>query len=152
MIPWYFKLLGVGALIAALVGWGWVGGKASERNAWQLKEAAQVAAQLAATEHARAVEQALQERLNEAQRNGQLEKDKAARVIASLRVERDGLRDSITGFTSPRTDDSIEAYRIRCTATGGLLQEALRVSEACAADGERIGADLRTVLEAWPKP
>jgi hypothetical protein len=116
-----------------------------------LYKADQARAALLATEQARATEQALQAKVTEAQRNGQLEKDRAARVIAGLRSERDGLRDTITGFASPRPDDTGEAYRVRCTATGSLLQEALRVSEACADDGERISADLRTVLEAWPK-
>jgi type II secretory pathway pseudopilin PulG len=151
MIPSFvIKGLIVAAVVAAFGFWAWTGGKASERKDWLVKEAAQVAAQLAATEAARATEQAWQTKLNEAQHNGKLEKDKAARVIAGLRLERDGLRQSITGFTSVRPDDTSETYRERCTATGSLLQEALRVSEACADDGERISADLRSVLAAWP--
>lgn len=149
-MPIWLKALLVASIVAGFFGYGWTGGKASERKDWLAKEALQVKAQLAATEAARAKEQAWQFQLTEAQRNGQLEKDKAARVIASLRTERDGLRQSITAFTSARPDDTAEAYRQRCTATGSLLQEALRVSEACAADGEQVSADLRAVLSAWP--
>jgi hypothetical protein len=138
-------------LIAGIVFmFGFSNGEARIQRKWDLATAAQVKAQLAATDAARAKEQAWQFQLTEAQRNGQLEKDRTARVIASLRTERDGLRQSIAGFTSARPDDTAEAYRERCASTGNLLQEALRVSEACAADGERVSSDLRTLLMAWP--
>jgi len=145
------RILGPLVIALGLFAWGYSAGGASRQRDWDLATAAQVKAQLAATEQARATERELQARLNEAQRNGQLEKDKAARVIAGLRVERDSLRDSITNFTSHRTDDSEQTYRERCTTTGSLLQEALRVSEACAIEGEQVASDLRAVLMAWPR-
>ena len=151
MIPWYFKLLGVGALIAALVGWGWVGGKSSERKAWQLKEAAQVAAQLAATEHARAVEQALQERVNDANTALQVERQKHARVASALRADADKLRSDIAKFASGGTGDTVDACNQRATTLGAVLDGVLSDYRACTNSAETVAADLRAIVAAWPR-
>ena len=151
MVPFWLKLLALGALVAALIGWGWVGGKASERKIWQLRKAAQVKTQLEATEHARIVEQALQAKVNDANTTLQSERTKHARIAAALKRDADGLRESIAKFASPRPGDSTTALSERCATTGNLLEAALRTSEACAIQGESVAADLRAVLGAWPK-
>ena len=150
MIPGYFKLLALGALIAALIGWGWVGGKASERRAWQLKEAAQVAAQLAASEKARIVERELQQRVDDANAALQVEKTKHARIAAALKRDADGLRESIAKFASGPSGDPQCAATGRAVALGELLDAALQAAIGCAIRGENDAAIARGLYSSWP--
>jgi hypothetical protein len=150
IVPLWAKALIVAAIVAAFGGWCWTGGKASERKVWQLKEAAQVAAQLAATEQARATEQALQLKVTEANNARAIERAKAYRIAAGLRADADRLRGDIAQFASGSAEDTASACRDRSATLGSLLDDALRTSGECAAQAESVAADLRATLAAWP--
>ena len=152
MIPIWLKLLVLGTLVAGLISFGWVGGKANERKAWQLKEAAQVKAQLDDSEHARIVEQALQAKVVEAQRNGQAEKVRSERAAALLRADADRVRSEFAAYISGPANDTITACVERGKATGVVLDAAISVAGAMAEAGEVCEADKRTLIAAWPKP
>jgi len=152
VIPWYLKLLGVGALIAALVGWGWVGGKASERNVWKVKEAKMIQSAFDMSERARLKEQADRERITKAEQNGLDEKAKAERDAALLRADADRVRSEFAAYIRGPANDSISACVARGEATGLVLSEAISVAGAMAEAGEVCEADKRTLIAAWPKP
>lgn len=151
MIPLWAKLLAAAALVAGLVGWGWSGGAASKQKEWDLAKAAQVQAQLEATEQARATEQALQQRVNDANTALQTERTKHARVAAGLKRDADSLRDSIASFAGGKPDDTATACGERAATLGALLDDALRASGECASQAESVASDLRATLAAWPK-
>jgi hypothetical protein len=151
MIPLWIKLIAVAALAAAIAGWGYVGGKASVQAKWDAERAVQLAAQLEATEKARATEQALQARVTEANNALQTERSKHARVAATLRTERDGLRQSITGFIRGAATDTISACVERGEAVGVVLIEAVSVAGEFAEAGESCEADKRALIAAWPR-
>jgi hypothetical protein len=83
VIPWGFVLRIAGPVVVAVVlfAWGYSAGGASKQRAWDLATAAQVKAQLAATEAARAKEQELQAKVTEA--NNALTQERAKVVMSS---------------------------------------------------------------------
>lgn len=90
----------------------------------------------------------------DAQIRNQADIDRMARELARMRLQRDGLLDTIAAYAAGRAEgeaDTLAACNTRAQALGGLLGEALRASEEGAADGERCNNDLRTVLNAWPR-
>lgn len=135
----------------AVFAWGYSVGGASKQRAWDLATAAQVKAQLAATEAARATEQALQAKVQEAQRNGQLEKARSERAAALLRADADRLRSEFAAFIRGTPGEPIAACVERGEATGVVLVEAIRTSGEMAEAGEQCEADKRTLIAAWPK-
>lgn len=152
MIPIPLLKWGVaGLLVAAFGAWCWTGGAAHKQKEFDLYKGEQAKAALLESEKARATEQALQRKVDDANTSLQAERAKHARVAAGLRAELGGLRDSISVFTSAKPDDTATSLSERCATTGSLLEEALRTSEACAIEGEQVAADLRAVLTAWPK-
>lgn len=72
--------------------------------------------------------------------------DKMARRLA---VERGRVRDDIATFTRGPgpADDTIARCRSETERIGVVLDEALRTSEACAADGEHDAALARRLLD-----
>lgn len=117
-------------------------------------EAATAARQQEASYRAR--EQAWSNAVQETYRALETERQRAVRFAADLRAARldaDSLRGDIARFASGGgpADDSLAACRDRAEALGLLAGEALRSSEACAADGEAESAKLRAVLSAWPR-
>jgi hypothetical protein len=152
MIPLGF-ILRIAAPIAIAVGvftWGYSAGSASTQRKWDLATAAQVKAQLAATEAARATEQALQIKVKEAEDARQQDNAKNARIASGLRADRDRLRDSIAGFASGPAEDSADACRNRAATLGNVLATALRSAEECAGAAESLANDVRTLQRAWP--
>lgn len=103
------------------------------------------------------LEQQDAQRIKESQDEQIKHRDEIASVQAALqraRTERNGLRDQLASFASggtARADDTVAACHSRAETLGVLLDEALRSSEEGAGDGERCNADLRTVLDAWPR-
>jgi hypothetical protein len=114
------------------------------------------AAAMAASDAYRRLEQALNTRIQEAQDALLKERAASTQVVAALnraRTERNGLRDQINAYAagSGRAgEDSVAACRDRAQALGSLLDEALRVGEESAGDGEQCEAGVRALLKAWP--
>jgi hypothetical protein len=150
MIPLWLKALVLAVIVAAFGGWCWMGGAASKQKEWDLATAKQVAAQLAATEQARATEQALQLKVNEANNARAIERAKADRIAAGLRADADRLRGDIAQFASGSAEEPAAACRERAATLGSLLDNALRTSGECTAQAESVAADLRATLAAWP--
>ena len=103
-----------------------------------------------------AFQAAMIDKLTEAYRAGNTEKQKSKRFeldLARARTERNGLRDQLrdaaAGGRGP-TEDSIAACRGRADALAVLLDEGVRVQEEIATGAETCSTDLRTVLRAWP--
>jgi hypothetical protein len=113
----------------------------------------------AAEEHASAVESLRArekqnlKRLQDAQTLREQELKKQAIVADSLRLERDGLRDTINDYAqaSGAASDSLTSCRDRASTLGNLLSESLRVQEELATDAEREAGNARLLLEAWPR-
>ena len=114
------------------------------------------AAATAASDAYRRLEQALNARIQEAQDALFKERAASAKVVVALnraRTERNGLRDQINSYAAgggSAANDSVTACRDRAQALGTLLDEALRVSEESAGDGEQCEAGVRALLKAWP--
>jgi hypothetical protein len=144
------KALALVAVVAGLFFYGYTAGRASERKEWKLKEAAQVAAQLAATEQARATEQALQKRVNDANTALQTERAKHSRIAADLRTQRDSVRDELSTFIRGSATDTLPSCVERGEAAGVVLLEAVRVAGEFAEAGETCEADKRALIAAWP--
>lgn len=144
--------IGLPLLLAlGVFAWGYSSGSASKQRAWDLATAAQVTAQVAASEAARAAEAAHEARIKEAQRARQTENSRNERIAADLRADADRLRGDIAAFAGGPAEDSIAACDGRAATLGELLGDALRTSQACAGQAEDLGGDLRSVLEAWPR-
>lgn len=152
MIPWGFILRIAAPLVLAigLFGWGYSAGAAGKQRAWDLAAAAQVKAQLAATEQARTAERALQLKVSEVERARQTDRARSARVAADMRAESDSLRSDIARFASGGTDDSGRPATGRAEQLGQLLDAALQTAGECAIRGENDAAIARGLLAAWP--
>ena len=155
MIGFAIRHLGPLLLTILIVGglflFGHSSGSASVQRTWDADKARQVAAQLAATEQARAVEQQLQAKVQEAQRNGQLEKARSERAAALLRADADRVRSEFAAYIRGPANDTITACVARGEATGLVLSEAIRVAGEMAEAGEQCETDKRTLIAAWPK-
>lgn len=153
MIPWGFVLRIAGPVVVAVIlfGWGYSAGGASKQRAWDLATAEQVKAQLAATEAARAKEQALQLKVTEATNALIAERAKHARVAAALKLDADRLRNDIAGFARGGAEDTAAACGERAATLGVVLDGVLSDYRACTAGAEATAADLRSVLAAWPR-
>lgn len=156
-LPMLYLVCAVGLAVA---GYGiYVKGKKAGRAEVQVvldRAVAEHAAAARDAEHTfRQLEQALTARIQEAQNALTVERAASHKVVVALnraRTERDGLRDQITDFAR-RGDpaaDTVAACRDRAQALGALLDEALRVGEESAGDGESCEAGLRAMLKAWP--
>lgn len=114
------------------------------------------AAFAAASDAYRRLEQTLNARIQEAQNALLKERAASTQVVAALnraRTERNGLRDQISAYAAGSGrpgEDSVTACRDRAQALGSLLDEALRVGEESAGDGEQCEAGVRALLKAWP--
>jgi hypothetical protein len=151
MIPFWLKALMIGLLAAAIAAWGWTGGAASKQRDWDLAKAAQVAAQLAATEQARATEQALTKKVNDANTARAVERQKADRIASELRADSDRLRNEFGAFIRGTPGESVATCVERGEATGLVLSEAIRVAGTMAEAGEICEADKRALIAAWPR-
>jgi len=151
-MPYGFLLRILGPLVIAigLFGWGYSAGGASKQRAWDLATAAQVKAQLEASEQARATETALQAKVKEAQDARQLDKVRNDRIAAGLRASADKLRNEIAGFAGGASGDSVEACNQRAATLGTVLDSVLSDYRACTVSAETTAADLRAVVSAWP--
>lgn len=111
----------------------------------------------------RELEQSNQQRALRAAEQGMAERarnDQIAREFAALRRDRDGVvaeRDSLRNQLAnaargpaQAADDSLPACRDRAAAYGGVLAEALRAGEECAAAAEANAEGVRTLRAAWP--
>ena len=145
-----FRLLAAAAVLAGLFFWGYSVGSTSKQRAWDLATAAQVKNQLTLAEYTRSVESALQLKIQEAQNAREVESAKSRRLAASLRAERDGLRNELAAFASGPSDDSLAACRERTAAATRVLESALRTSEECAGNAETLATDVRSLRAAWP--
>lgn len=131
-------------------------GRAEVQLALERTVAEHNAAAEAASEAYRRLEQLANQRIQEAQNALVNERAASHKVVDALnraRTERDGLRDQITDFAR-RGDpaaDTVAACRNRAQALGSLLDEALRVGEESAGDGESCEAGIRALLSAWPR-
>lgn len=153
MIP-YGLILRIGLpliLLAAFGAWCWTGGKASERKVWKAKESAQIEAQLAASEQARAKETALQIKVEQANEARKLDNQKNARVAAKLRGDNERLRGEFTAFIRGTPGESSDACVERGEAAGVVLLQAVSVAGEFAEAGEACEADKRALISAWPK-
>lgn len=148
--PFVIRLIVLGAVIAALVGFGYSSGSAAKQRAWDKEKAVLVKQRLAEVEQARQTEIALQLKVQKAQDAREIESAKSHRLAASLRAERDGLRNELTAFASGSPDDSLAACRERTAAATGVLENALRTSEECAENAEALATDVRSLRSAWP--
>ena len=149
-IGFIFRILGPVLVALAVFAWGYSMGGASKQRAWDLATAAQVKAQLAATEAARAKEQALQAKVTEANNALTAERQKHARVAAALKLDAARLRDDISKFASGSPEESTAACRDRSATLGTVLESVLSDYRTCTTAAETHAADLRAVLDAWP--
>lgn len=168
MLPLQYRYLAAAALVVAVVfgvlhygsGRYNAGAKAGAARVQALRDADTIKAQqaaLQAQDAARKQEQLLTQQLQEAQRALEIEREQSARMAIAARryrTELGGLRDQLAvyaaGGVGGASQDTITACRDRAQTIAALLDEALRVSEESAADGERCEAGLRAVLMAWP--
>lgn len=150
------RIAAIGAVFAA--GWvlnGWKKDAQIDQLKAQHSQTVAAAAQEAskAIEILRAREKENQERLRDAEILRQQEQKRLAATANALRNERDSLRNSITAYAQAygAAGDSEAAARDRAAALGNLLAEALRIGEENAIDGESCTANIRALLNAWPK-
>lgn len=113
----------------------------------------QHAEQDAARQHkARELEAQYQQRTDEAAHALEEQRRAHARTAAGLRAERDRLRDQIAAYAAGGADpDSLASCRHRADTLGDLLDQALRAAEDRTRDAEDRAAEVRTLLEAWPR-
>lgn len=168
MLPLQYRYLAAAALVVAVVfgvlhygsGRYNAGAKAGAARVQALRDADTIKAQqaaLQAQDAARKQEQLLTQQLQEAQRAFETERERSASTAAAVlryRTELGGLRDQLTAYAAGgvggASQDTITACRGRSETLGALLDEALRVSEESAADGERCESGIRALLMAWP--
>lgn len=137
-------------VIAGLIGFGYSTGSASTQRKWDAATAIQVQAQLAATEQARATEQALQAKVSEASHARERDRIKNNRIAADLRAGADRLRSDIAAFAGGGPNDPAAACSERAATLGSVLDGVLSDARTCAAGAETVADDLRAMIAAWP--
>lgn len=155
MIPTPYRILAgaVAILLTCLAVFavGWSHGADSVQSRWDKAKAVQMQAAVAAEQEARAKEQSMSQKLQEAV-NAATEREKKLRAdYAAAHSAARGLRDTLAavrGELSSATTDSCRATADAALAVLGECSDRYR-EVAEAADGH--ASDVRTLTEAWPE-
>lgn len=109
------------------------------------------AAALVATQVARAKEQQLQTKVNEAVNAAKTRETKLAADAGRARAVADSLRDDLAAARSQVSSASIASLRQRITAFDTVFGQCTAEVERLAGDAQGIASDARLILDAWPK-
>lgn len=147
--PYRWLLLG-GLILALVLGvnrWN-----AHQRDIGYDKAVAEyTAAALVATQAARAKEQALQTKVNEAQHAAKIRETKLAADAGRARSESERLRGDLAAIRGdlPRlTRDAVNRY---ADAASIVFDQCQREYQDMAANADRLASDRQTLIDAWPK-
>lgn len=155
LIPTPYRILAGAVSVAltclAIFAVGWSHGADSVQVRWDKAKAVQLQAALAAEHEARAKEQSINQKLQEAE-NAASEREKKLRAdYAAAHAAARGLRDTVavlSGELSAATTEACRATAAAALAVLGHCSDRYR-TVAEAADGH--ASDVRTLTEAWPE-
>lgn len=166
---WPVRLAFAGAAVAAGIAlWAWRyqqgladGHKdrdvavAAVQQAWDADRLRRSSEALRLVTEAVAERNAQQKRADDAERAHLDAKAQIDRLAADLAAAGDRMRLAIQAYAAGPGDSGdaaadLATCRERSRAIGGLLDEALRTSAQCAADGESDRATARALWDAWP--
>lgn len=140
-------LLAVGVQTSRLK--GAVTDLAKEQAAHQLDRANAESAARQAEETYRGIETTLRNQRDQAESQRTSERAAAARDLARVTGQLDGLRNSLRAYAAGgggTADDSADACRARATQLGNLLEGYVRADAESTAELESQAADIRALL------
>jgi len=154
----------IAAVILACLTGSYFLGRSHEADGWRLREAKH----LAAAQEAIAIEQAKQRQIEEQRQQAADAAQKglddarqqiAARdsAIAALRTDAGGLRQQLAQYAGRACTDpgapGVSATLADLAAEGAeLLAEGGELLRSCAREHDERAAEVRALIEAWPKP
>lgn len=155
LIPTPYRILaGAVAILLtcmAIFAVGWSHGADSVQARWDKAKAVQMQATIAAEQEARAKEQSMNKKLQEAE-NAATEREKKLRAdYAAAHAAARGMRDTVAAVRGELPAATADACRSTAAAALAVLGECSdRYREVAeAADGH--AADVITLSEAWPE-
>lgn len=155
LIPTPYRILaGAVAILLtcmAIFAVGWSHGADSVQARWDKAKAVQMQAAIAAEQDARAKEQSMNKKLQEAE-NAATEREKKLRAdYAAAHAAARGMRDTVAAVRGELPAATADACRSTADAALAVLGECSdRYREVAeAADGH--ATDVRTLSEAWPE-
>lgn len=150
-VPLPYRLVLAGLLVIALIGFGWVKGADHVQSRWDKAKTEQLQAALAADQAARDKERSMQQKLNEAQ-NAAIEREKALRAdYAAVHAAARGVRDTVTALRGQLAAASPEACHATADAALAVFGECADRYRAVAEAADGHASDVRTLSEAWPE-
>lgn len=154
-IPEIYRVLaGFVAMLAIVAGLYLLGrhdGAKDVEADWDKEKLVLAQAAIEADKRARAEEQSMQQKLNEAQ-NAATERDKALRAdYAAVHAAARGLRDTVTALRGQLATASPEASRATADAALAVFGECADRYRAVAEAADGHASDVETLTEAWPE-
>ena len=152
MIAWLYTYAATALIAGILAGTGawqvqnWRHGEKLEAIRADAQEQVRMAEQAA-----RAKEQTLNTKINEA-RNAATKRETSLRTdLAAAGRTADGLRDTLYSFSSELPSASLDACRRDAAALASVLADVERAGRGMAESADRHRSDSLMYQEAWPK-
>lgn len=142
-----WRLLIVAATVCAICGAGWYGFEKGYTKR-DLEAKAQV---LAAEQQARAVEQLMTKKLQEAQNNARKRETTLKRDADAARGAAVSLRDQLAHATRALSGATCDASREYAATVNELFGQCAERYRAVAEQADRHSSDAVMLQEAWPK-
>lgn len=155
LIPWPYRWLALSVVCAGLWGYGWVKGaehgEATVQARWDKEKSAQTIAAQKADAQNRQIEQALQQKVTDAQNAAQTREKSLQAAAAGARAQSDSLRDQLTAIRGQLPALADAAVRDLAGTATELLSECSERYTDVAAKADAIWSDRKTLEDAWPE-
>lgn len=149
-IPMPYKLLALAVVGAGLVALGWRFGAGSVQADWDKEKAIQAQAALNAEQLARAKEQSINRKFQEAQ-NAATKREQILKADAdAARAAAGGLRNTIAALRRELSTATASACRQTADAALAVFGECSDTYQRVAEAADGHASDLRTLTDAWP--
>ena len=155
LIPTPYRILAgaVAVLLTclAIFAVGWSHGADSVQSRWDKAKAVQMQAAIAAEQEARAKEQSMNQKLQEAE-NAATEREKKLRAdYAAAHAAARGMRDTVAAVRGELPAATADACRSTADAALAVLGECSDRYREVAEAADSHASDVRTLTEAWPQ-
>jgi len=154
LIPVQYRLLALLLLVVACIGFGYVKGLGAGEDkiqaAWNVSKLAEAGAQITGLQRAAVQTHQLQEKTNEALKQGAARLQAKTRDLADARAESDGLRSTVSDAERRIAVAPLEAVRAYATTANAVLGDCQAKYLDMADKAAGHASDVLTLEDAWP--